>query len=306
MRGAYLETLYELAKRDENVYALISDNGAIVYDTFKKSFPDRLINAGISEQNMVGMAAGMAERGKIPFAYTIGAFLSYRAYEFILNDVCLMNKNVKLVGIGAGCSYSMLGASHHTVFDLSVLRCIPNLVIMSPASPLEVRKVTMEAYNHIGPVYIRLGTNREAEIYEADYNFIIGKAVTLRNGNDITVIGTGSILRDIIDVADEIKDLTVRVINMHTIKPFDYESVCNAIEETKGIITVEDHQIVGGLGSSVAEVIADYGKGIPFKRIGLEGFSKGYGSYKDVKDKNGIGKKQIKETIVAMAKQVYC
>ena len=140
MRSAYLETLYDLAAKDKNVYAVISDNGAIVYDKYRHDLPGQYINAGISEANMVAMAAGMARRGKIPFAYTIGAFLAYRAYEFILNDVCLQNQNVKLVGIGAGCSYSLLGSSHHTIFDLAVLRPLPHLTIFSPASPLEVKK----------------------------------------------------------------------------------------------------------------------------------------------------------------------
>ncbi len=291
MRTAYLDTLYELAQRDKRVYALISDNGAIVYDKYRRDLPGQYLNLGISEANMIGMAAGMASCGKIPFAYTIGAFLAYRAFEFIRNDVCLQNQNVKIVGTGAGQVYSALGPTHHSTEDLGGLRALPNLTILCPASPLEVKKATIAAYEHEGPVYLRLGTNREPEIYEGDYGFRIGKAVTLRDGKDITLIGTGSILKDVLDAAKQLQSegIRARVINMHTIKPIDKEAVIKAVEETGKIVTVEDHNIIGGLGSAVAEVVAEYGKGVVFKRLGLNDFSKGYGTFNEVKKNNGIG-----------------
>ena len=295
MRNAYLETLYELAQQDKNVYAIISDNGAIVYDKFRRDFPEQYINAGISEANMVAMAAGMARRGKIPFAYTIGSFLAYRAYEFILNDVCLQNQNVKLVGIGAGCSYSLLGSSHHSIFDFAVLRSIPNLTIFSPASPLEVKKVAKAAYEMTGAVYIRLGTNREPEVYNGDYEFIMGKGIVLREGNDITLVGTGKIINDLLQIADELEgqSISTRIVNIHTINPFDKEIIEKAAEETRAIITVEDHSIYGGIGSIVAEIIAERRLDVKFARIGLQEFSSGYGSYEDMKVMNGIGHDEI-------------
>lgn len=291
MRTAYLDTLYELAKKDQRVYALISDNGAIVYDKYRRDLSAQYLNLGISEANMIGMAAGMASCGKIPFAYTIGAFLAYRAFEFIRNDVCLQNQNVKIVGTGAGEVYSALGPTHHSTEDLGGLRALPNLTIICPASPLEVKKATRAAYGYEGPVYLRLGTNREPEIYEGDYEFEIGKAVTLREGKDITLIGTGSILKDVLDAAEKLqsKNISVRVIDMHTIKPIDRDIIIRAVDETGRIVTVEDHNVIGGLGSAVAEVIAEYGKGIQFRRLGLGDFSDGYGSYMQVKEQNGIG-----------------
>ena len=188
MRTAYLDALYDLAGKDSRVYALISDNGAIVYDRFRKDFEKQYLNLGISEENMLGIAAGMANCGKIPFAYTIGAFLAYRALEFIRNDICLQNMNVKIVGTGAGMRYSALGPTHHSTEDMGCLRSLPNLTILSPASPVEVAKATRAAYEYNGPVYMRLGTNREQEIYEKDYSFEIGKGVTLYSGADVTVI----------------------------------------------------------------------------------------------------------------------
>ncbi len=303
MRTAYLDTLYELAGKDQRVYALISDNGAIVYDKYRKDFPEQYLNLGISEANMLGMAAGMASCGKIPFAYTIGAFLAYRALEFIRNDICIQKQNVKIVGTGAGEVYSALGPTHHTTEDIGGLRSLPNLTLVCPASPLEVRKATLAAYEQEGPFYLRLGTNREPEIYASDYDFELGKGVTIREGKDITLIGTGSILKDVLDAAEmlEKEGIHAGVINIHTLKPMDSEIIQKVIEETGAILTVEDHNIIGGLGSAVAEVIAEYGKPIKFKRLGLHDFSKGYGSYDEVKAANGIGISEI----VMQARNVY-
>ncbi len=299
MRTAYLDTLYDLAVNDKRVYALISDNGAIVYDKYRKDLLSQYLNLGISEANMLSMAAGMASSGKIPFAYTIGAFLAYRAFEFIRNDICLQKQNVKIVGTGAGEVYSALGPTHHSTEDLGGLCGLPNLVILCPASPREVKKATVAAYEHEGPVYLRLGTNKEPEIYSGNYLFEIGKGIKIREGRDITLISTGSMVKDTLDVADILQkdNIYARVINMHTIKPIDCEIIIQAIGETGKIVTIEDHNIVGGLGSAVAEVIAESGSGVKFKRIGLHDFSQGYGSYMQVKEINGIGKKRIVKEI---------
>lgn len=295
MRTAYIDTLYDLASKDKRVYALISDNGAIVYDKYRRDLESQYLNLGISEANMLGMAAGMASCGKIPFAYTIGAFLAYRAFEFIRNDICLQKQNVKIVGTGAGEVYSALGPTHHSTEDLGGLRALPNLTILCPASPLEVKKATIAAYEYDGPVYLRLGTNKEPEIYTEDYFFEIGKGVTLKAGNDITLISMGSIIKDVLDVADHLQKegIQARVINIHTIKPIDREIILRAIEETGKIITIEDHNVIGGLGSAVAEVIAEYGKNTNFKRLGLHDFSSGYGTYEQVKENNGVSKMDI-------------
>ena len=299
MRTAYLDTLYDLAQKDKRVYALISDNGAIVYDKYRRDLAAQYLNLGISEASMLGMAAGMARCGKIPFAYTIGAFLAYRAFEFIRNDICLQRQNVKIVGTGAGEVYSALGPTHHSTEDLGGLRSLPDLIILCPASPLEVRKATIAAYEYGGPVYLRLGTNKEPEIYKEDYTFEIGKGVTVKDGKDVTLIGTGSILKDIMDAAELLQKegIQARVINIHTIKPIDRKIILKAIEETGKIITVEDHNVIGGLGSAVAEIIAESGNGVVFKCLGLRNFSKGYGTYQQVKEKNGIGIDAIKREV---------
>lgn len=302
MRTAYLDTLYDLASKDRRVYALISDNGAIVYDKYRKDLPTQYLNLGISEANMIGMAAGMASCGKIPFAYTIGAFLAYRAFEFIRNDICIQKQNVKIVGTGAGEIYSALGPTHHSTEDLGGLRSLPHLTIITPASPMEVKKATVAAYEYEGPVYLRLGTNKEVEIYDKDYIFEIGKGVVVRDGQDITLISMGSMVKDALNVAEILdkEGISARVINIHTIKPIDREIISRAAQETGKIITIEDHNIIGGLGSAVAEVIAEYGQKVEFHRVGLTGFAEGYGSYTQIKENNGIGISSVYEITKTM------
>lgn len=300
MRKAYLKTLYNLALKDDNVVSLVADNGLIVFDNFRESFADRYFNFGISEENMIGAAAGMANCGKIPFCYTISSFLAYRSFEFIRDDVCFQNQNVKIVGIGSGMAYSTLGPSHHTTEDISVLRALPNLTLFSPGSPLDVEKIIKTAYQINGPVYVRLGTNNEREIYKDDYDFKLGKAEVIREGIDITVFVTGSIISEVIDAAEMLENdkISVRIVNVHTLKPFDNEQVLESAAKTKHLFTVEEHSILGGLGSIVAEALADNGVGAKLKRIGLNNkFAGGYGTYNEVRQANGLDKNGIYSAI---------
>lgn len=301
MRNAYLNALHFLAEKDSGVVAVVGDNGAIVYDRFRNDFPDQFLNFGISEANMVGASAGLASCGKIPFVYTISPFLTMRAFEQVRNDVCLQRQNVKLIGTGAGFAYSSLGPTHHATEDLAVMRVLPNLTIFSPASPREAQKATIAAYNIRGPVYLRLGTNRENEIYQEDYLFEPGKGITLKEGDDLAIIATGSITEDALAVARELDKTAIklRVINIHTIKPLDQEIILKAARETGAIISLEEHNVIGGLGSAVAEVLAENG-GCPahFHRLGLqECFAQGYGSHQDLKELNGLARKNIIQTV---------
>ncbi len=296
MRTAYLDTLYDLAKKDQNVISLVADNGLIVYDDFRRDFPDRYFNFGISEGNMVSAAAGMASCGKIPFCYTISAFLAYRSYEFIRDDVCFQNQNVKIVGIGSGIAYSTLGPSHHATEDIGLLYSLPNLTVFSPGSPMDVRNIINAAYKIDGPVYVRLGTNKEAEIYSKEYDFKVGKAEVISEGNDISIIVTGSIIADVLEAVKRLeeKGIHARVINVHTLKPFDKECVIRAANETKSVYTVEEHTTVGGFGSIVADALAESGVAVKFRKIGLDGcFAKGYGTPGEVKEMNQLDAESI-------------
>ncbi|MGE5417984.1 MAG: transketolase family protein [Acidobacteriota bacterium] len=302
MRNSYLSALYSLAKENKQVLALVADNGAIVYDDFRRDFPDQFINFGISEANMIGAAAGLASCGKVPFAYTIIPFLTMRAYEQIRNDVCLQDQNVKLVGIGAGFVYSTLGPTHHAIEDIAIMRVLPNMTVISPASPREAAQATIAAVQHKGPVYLRLGTTKEPEIYDNDYSFEIGRGVVLRDGSDVAIIGTGSVVHNALLAVDSLasQGISARVINIHTIKPIDRELIIKAAYETGAVITVEEHSIIGGLGGAVAEILAECSLGrVAFDRMGLNDcFCQGYGNHDLLKEINGLSPVDIERSII--------
>lgn len=297
MRNAYLTALYNLAKDNKNILALVADNGAVVYDKYREDFPEQFLNFGISEANMISVAAGLASCGKIPFAYTISSFLTMRAFEQIRIDVCLQKMNVKLVGIGAGFVYSNLGPTHQATEDISLMRSLPNMTIFSPADPLEAKYATYAAAKISGPVYVRLSTGGTPVIYKNEYDFKFGKAVILKEGNDLAIIASGGIIYEVLKAVDELEalNISVRLINVHTIKPIDKETILRAANETKAILTVEEHTIEGGLGSAVAEVILeDNTKSVLFKRLGLNNvFPTGYGTYDEMKEINGLSKAHI-------------
>jgi transketolase len=306
VRNAYLSALHDLAKADKNILALISDNGAIVYDKFRAAFPEQYTNCGISEANMVGMAAGLASSGKIPFAYTISNFLVYRAYEQIRNDVCLQNMNVKLVGIGVGFVYSSLGPTHHGTEDIAVMRCLPHMTIFSPADPLETKKVTMAAAAIKGPVYIRLATGGTPAVYEKDYEFSVGKAVEVMPGKDVVIFSTGSSVHEVLLAVKELKKggISARLVNFHTIKPLDKEMIVKAARETGRALVVEEQNIHGGLAGAISEILMDEGLvAVKFRRMGLQdAFAKGYGTYDDLKEMNGLSKAHIVAAVQAMVR----
>ena len=301
MRNTYLKEVYNIAKKDKNVLSLVSDNGMIVYDDFRRDLPEQYFNFGISEGHMITAAAGMASCGKIPFAYTIGSFLAYRSYEFIRLDVCLQKLNVKIVGIGAGVTYGYLGPTHHSTEDIAVLRCLPNLTLLSPATPKEARRLVQYAYELDGPVYIRLGNNLPKELYEEKMEVIPGKASVVRKGKGIAIFATGEILYEVIEAADRLKEkgIEAEVISVHTLKPFDKEFVLETAKRYSRIYSVEEHSIQGGLGGMIAEVLAEQGTTARLTRIGIEDiFAKGYGTRKQVLSANGLDAKGILEKIL--------
>ena len=304
MRNAYISALYDLAEKNPNVLALVADNGAIVYDKFRSDFPEQFVNFGIAEANMVTVAAGLASCGKIPFAYTIAGFLTMRAYEQVRNDVCLQRQNVKLVGVGAGVSYGTLGPTHHATEDIAIMRVLPYITIIAPASPKEAYEATIAASKINGPTYIRLETTKEPEIYDDTYRFTLGRGVQLIDGNDLTVLATGSIVYDAMLIVRELQKQGVkaRLINIHTLKPLDNDIISNAAAETGAILTVEEHSIIGGLGSAVEEVlIKDFKNSVVVDKIGFnDSFCKGYGSHQEVKAMNGLSREEIRSRILAL------
>lgn len=306
MRNAYISALYDIAKRNKQIMSLNADIGAIVFDKFKSDFPDRFVNVGVAEQNMIGVAAGLASCGKIPFTYTITPFITARTYEQIRVDVCLQNSNVKIVGVGAGLVYSTLGPTHHAIEDIAIMKTLPNMKIVSPADPIESKMATYSIAEMKGPVYFRIGTAGEPKIYEEDYEFTFGKGVEIKHGDDVTLIATGSIVYDTLNAAKELelKGISTRVINIHTIKPLDKDIILKAARETGIIITIEEHNLEGGLGSSIASVILEENKSqIKFKRIGLNDiFCSFYGTHQQLKTHYGITKEDIIREVINLIK----
>ncbi len=228
---------------------------------------------GVAEANMVGASAGLALSGKIPFAYSIVPFLIARCYDQIRMDVCYHRTNVKLVGVGGGFAYGNQGATHHAIEDVAVLRALPNMTVVCPCDPLEAGKATKAAAAYPGPVYIRLWRQDEPAVYQSDYEFTIGKAISLRKGTDVTLIATGVVVRFALQAADllQAKGIKAGVINMHTVKPLDIEAVLSAAQQSGAIVTIEEHSIIGGLGSAVAEVLMESSlRRIRFKRLGVQ------------------------------------
>lgn len=301
MQKAYISALCEIAGKDRNVLSLLADSGTGYDELFRRYFPDQILDFGIAEENMVSAAAGLAMCGKIPFVYTAGAFLAYRSYEFIRDDVCFQKLNVKMVGMGAGLSWSTLGATHHTTEDLGALRALPNLTVFSPSCPREVEKTVKAAYELQGPVYIKIGMNSEPDVYGGDYTFEIGRNQVLRCGKDVCVYTTGSIASEVLKAAALLaeKDIEASVINIPTIKPFDKKNVIENAEKFSVIVTVEEHSVIGGIGSAVAEVLAEMGNCVKLKRIGLDDrFAIGYGTLEQVRAANCLDSRNVYEQIL--------
>ena len=297
MRAQWAKTLLELAKRDERIFALTADTLGMPLTEFKQLFPERVLDVGVAEANMVGISAGLALCGKIPFAATIAVFASMRCYEQIRSDVCYQNLNVKIVGVGAGFKYGPLGATHHATEDIAIMRALPNMTIVVPADGRETRKATAALATHPGPAYLRLGRAGEPEVYRDDYEFQLGRAVTLRAGTDLSIIAAGLVLPNVMQAAEALRErgMQARILNMHTVKPIDRAAILSAARETGAIVSVEEHSIIGGLGSAVAEILAEEQLAIPFGRIGLQDIFSGIGTQEQLWEKYGMGVRHIAE-----------
>lgn len=260
-RTAYGEALVELGRRNPKLIALAADCARGVIDGFVKEFPDRFFNVGVAEQNLIGISAGMANSGLLPFALSYSPFLSMRAIEQIRDDVAYPNLNVKIAGMLGGIAQSVGGTTHHATEDFAILRSVANMTLLVPADAIEAHKATIAAAEHVGPLYIRMGRNPEPLVYSTvfseEYDYVIGKAVTMREGSDVTLIATGTMVFLTVLAAEALAEqgIRARVLNMHTLKPIDREAIVKAARETGRIVTVEEHTVYGGLGGAVAEVV---------------------------------------------------
>jgi len=281
MRTAFIETLCELAREDERIWLLTGDLGYSVLESFRDRFPGRFVNVGVAEQNMISVATGLSMCGKKVFTYSIANFPTQRCLEQIRNDVCYHEANVKIVAVGGGVAYGAQGMTHHATEDLAIMRALPNMTVLAPGDPIETALLTRAAAVWPGPCYLRLGKATEPVVHKTTPDAQIGKAIIVREGRDITLIVTGGMLDNTVQAAEHLANqgIEARVLSMHTLKPLDTEAILAAAQKTRGIVTVEEHTVIGGLGSAVAETLITLGyDGVPVQRLGLpDAFSKGIG-----------------------------
>ena len=271
-REAWSMTLLELAEEYPEIVVLSADLlKATLANRFSDQYPERSFNVGVAEQDLVGVAAGLALTGKIPVVATFSVFLLMRACEQVRTDICYPKLNVKLVGTAGGFSFGLGGVTHATTEDLALARALPNMVVLVPSDYLETTLAMKAAIMHEGPVFIRVGRSAEPIIYAEECPFQIGKAILLNEGDDLTLIACGALVFEALRAASILssKGIHARVLDMHTLKPLDKEAVVQAAQETKAILTLEEHTVIGGLGGAVSEVLAEAGIGTRFMRLGL-------------------------------------
>jgi transketolase len=272
-RDAFASTLEDLAQTDPRIVVLVNDSvGSSKVGSFGQRFPRRLINVGIAEQDMVGIAAGLANGGKVPFVCSATCFLTARAMEQIKVDVAYSNANVKLCGMSSGLAYGELGATHHAIEDLAWLRALANMTVIVPADPWETEQAVRAAARRVGPVFLRLSRMGVPAVHAPDAQFAIGRATRLREGQDVTLIANGVMVSRALDAADLLaqQGLAARVLNMATVRPLDREAIIAAAHETGAIVTVEEHTVYGGLGGAVAEVVVET-RPVPMRLLGVPG-----------------------------------
>ncbi len=297
------EEIVLLGEENRNVVVIDADLGSSCKtDAFKKALPDQYYNLGIAEQNCAGVAAGMATCGKIPIVVTYAAFGSMRMCEMVRQEICYPKLNVKLICSHGGLTPDGDGASHQTVEDLAIMRSIPNMTVIVPADYVAAKKLVRKAVEMNGPVYMRFTRNAVPILYEEDDNdFEIGKAKMLADGNDVSIISIGDTVRLALEAKDILasKGISAEVLDMHTIKPLDEEAVKASIRKTGKIITIEDHSVINGLGSAVADIIAQEGKGI-LRKIGVQDTFGETAPYDRLMEKHGI----TTEALVQCAEQL--
>ena len=298
-REAYGKALVKLGKINDDVVVLDADlSKSTKTNDFLKAYPSRFFNMGIAEQNLVGAACGLAAAGKIPFASTFAMFATGRAFEVIRNSVCYPKLNVKICATHAGITVGEDGGSHQSVEDISLMRSIPNMTVLVPADGVEAEKMIFEAAKFDGPMYVRLGRSAVPTLFGEDYDFQIGKGIVLREGSDATIIACGIMVNEALIAADMLKEenISVRVINMSTIKPIDKELIIKAAQETKAIVTAEEHSIIGGLGSAVSEVVSETNPAI-VKKVGMNDCFGQSGTPNELLEKYGLTAKNIAEKV---------
>jgi transketolase len=296
--------VYELAKKDKRVVFVGSDLGMGTLKPFKDEMPDRFFMEGVSEAHLVSMSAGLAMEGKIPYLNTIATFITRRCFEQNVLDLCLQNTKVRLIGNGGGLVYAPLGPTHLAIEDIAIFRAIPRMTIIAVADAEEMKRMMPETLDYPRPIYIRLAKGGDPVVTRSA-PFIIGKAYAMRQGNDVAIITTGVALQVALEAADElaIGGIKAAVVHAPTVKPLDSEAILDAISDVRAVVTVEEHSIIGGLGSAVAELMCEAGTGEKkkFRRIGIpDVFPDQYGSQDSLMERYGITSEKVAQVITEL------
>lgn len=306
MRKVFNKVLLDIARKDPRVFMILADIGYGEIEEFAETFPDRFINCGVAEQNMTGVACGVAMEGNIAITYSIANFPTLRCLEQIRNDVCYHNANVKIVIIGGGMAYGELGISHHSTEDIAIMRSLPNMVVLTPCDPIETAAVTKLMMDYPGPVYLRCGYKGEPDLVAQPFEAKLGGSSLIRNGKDVTVFFSGTVGINAVKAVEQLaaEGIDCRLISLYSIKPIDEEAILAAAKETKGIVVLEEHNICGGVGSAVAEVLMDKGAGnVPFKRLAMPDVNATkVGSQPWMREQYGLGVNEVIKAVKEMMK----
>lgn len=307
MRTTFINTLTKLAEQDQRIFLVIADLGFSVVEEFEKKFPDRFINTGIAEANAVSVAAGLALSGKIPYVYSIAPFVTMRAFEQVRVDCAYMETNVRLVGVGGGVSYGPAGATHHAIEDLALMRALPNMTVLAPGDPWEAEHLVKQSVDINGPVYIRLGKNKEPVVSDTTRLCRLGQANIYCEGDDLSILTTGNMFEtgtQVVRMLSEKYGLNASLANLHTLKPLDRNYLHHRISTGKPVVTIEEHNVIGGLGSAVAEVIAESGIGVTFKRFAIpDEYSHYVGGQDYIRSRWGLDCSSLAEQITVAVRQ---
>jgi transketolase len=299
-RTTFGEALLEAAEKNVNVVALSADSSSGSGMTpFFKRFPERHFEFGIMEQGVVGFASGLATTGKIPVFAAIAPFVTARPFEMFRNDLGYMKQNVKIVGRCCGLTYDTLGSTHHSIDDVAIIRTIPGVTILNPGDPVTIKKAVHAMIEHVGPCYLKIGSPKMPILYPENVEFKIGKGIVMKEGKDVALIGTGTVLSKAVGAAEllEKAGVSVRLIDLHTIKPLDRELILAAAREIGKIVTVEEHYTFGGMGSAIAELCSQVHPA-KIKMIGIEDKYASNGPYEQLLAQHGLQSEQICDTVI--------
>lgn len=303
-RKTFGEAVTEAAETNQDIVVLSADSssGSGLGD-FKKKFPERHFEFGIMEQGVTGFASGLATTGKIPVFAAIAPFVTARNFEMFRNDLGYMNQNVKIVGRCAGLTYDQLGSTHHSIDDVAIIRTIPGVTVINPGDPVTIKKAVHAMIRHSGPCYMKIGSPPMPVLYDENVDFTLGKGIVINEGNDVTLVGTGTVLSKAVAASRLLEEAGVSVflIDVHTVKPLDSDLILYAARKTGKIVTVEEHFIAGGLGSAIAE-LTSHEYPVKMKMIGIGDYYASNGPYEELLGKYGLQPSQIKETVINFLK----